>query len=141
MTLTLARDAYDQVVAHARDGAPEEVCGVLGGTTGEDARVTAVRRVTNVADSPRARYELDPGEQLRAMEELEDGGLEVVGFYHSHPEGPPRPSGVDERLATWEGYAYVVVSLAGGDRPDVGCWRYRGEAGFEAEPVRVENGS
>ncbi|MEF8840366.1 MAG: desampylase [Haloarculaceae archaeon] len=153
MTLRLDRSVRGTVLAHARDGAPEEVCGVLGGTHrnratgtttvatgtgatgGDSSHARTVHRVSNVASEPRTRYELDPSEQFRAMEAIEDAGGDVVGFYHSHPRGPPRPSATDEALATWDGYSYVVVSL-GGPEPAVRSWRWTGEA-FERERVEV----
>lgn len=138
-TLTVARPAYDAVVAHAREGALAEVCGVLGGERGadggcegggeaSDARVAAdgVRRVANVADDARTTYELEPTEQLAAMDAVEAAGMDVVGFYHSHPAGPPRPSRTDVARATWPGYSYVIVALDG--EPFVGSWRWTGEA-------------
>lgn len=93
--------------------------------------VTDLRRVENVASNPRDRYELDAGEQATAMREMEARGESVVGFYHSHPRGPPEPSATDARLAAWPGYCYCVVSL-----PDesVTAWRWTGEA-FEPVPV------
>ena len=138
--LLFERAAYDALLVHAREGAPAEVCGVLGGwREGETARVTTARRVSNVAANPRSRYELAPDEQVRVMDAIEDAGAEVVGFYHSHPRGPDRPSGVDEAQATWEGYSYCIVSL-GGERPTVGSWRWTGESGgFVAERVEVQS--
>jgi len=146
MRILLDRSVRDAVVAHAREGAPEEVCGVLGGThgvpgtRGDDGHSHArtVERVPNVAAEPRNRYELDPAEQFRAMEAVEDAGGDVVGFYHSHPRGPPRPSQTDETLATWDGYSYVIVSLGGTD-PEVRSWRWTGGA-FEREAVELDGG-
>lgn len=140
MVLTISRAAYEAIVDHAREGSPEEVCGVLGGahravTEGSEAR--RALRAANAADRPRSRYALDPAEQLGLMDEVEDAGDEVVGFYHSHPRGPPRPSGVDEARATWAGYSYVIVVLDGPDSaPFVGAWRWTGER-FEPERVAL----
>lgn len=135
--LRLTREVHDSIVPHAREGAPREVCGVLGGEHGDESHVEAIRRAENVADEPRARYELDPAEQLRLMEALEDEGHDVVGFYHSHPRGPEGPSATDAAQAHWAGYSYVVCSLAG--EPTLGSWRWRGgDQGFEREDVRVE---
>lgn len=134
--------ARDEMVAHARDGAPEEVCGVLAGERGAAAtegdtadRVTAVRRTANAADAPRVRYRIDPEELLATVERVEAAGSDVVGFYHSHPRGPLAPSATDADRATWTGYVYLVVSLAG-DEPELGAWRWTGD-GFERERVRV----
>jgi len=134
--LRLDRAVYEGVVGHAREGAPEEVCGVLGGTHGTDESHAAVaRRAENAAAAPRTRYEIDPAEQFALMAAIEDEGRDVVGFYHSHPAGPPRPSETDAAQATWEGYAYVIVDLAGAE-PFVGAWRWTGER-FERETVGV----
>jgi len=164
--LVLPRAARGALVAHAREGAPEEVCGVLGGevgvgtpddgtggaggegaaeteddaddtdggATGETARVVVTHRATNVAEAPRTRYEMAPEEQLRLLERVEREGHEIVGFYHSHPTGPPRPSPTDAALAGWPGYRYVVV--VPGEEPFVGSWRWTGDR-FEREAVRV----
>ena len=140
--LVLSGDAYERLLDHARAGAPEEVCGVLGGTTGGEDRSsdTGERRVEtalpveNVADRPRTRYELDPAEQLERIEAIEDEGREVVGFYHSHPTGPSGPSATDRAQATWPGASYVIVDLRD---ERVGAWRWTGDA-FEAETVRVD---
>ena len=135
--LVLPTPVRDDLFTHARVGAPAEVCGVLGGTREEaTVRVETSVRVPNVAAAPEWRYELDPEAQLRAMRTVEERGLDVVGFYHSHPEGPRRPSATDEAQATWPGASYVIVALGGGD-PFVGSWRWTGGS-FEEERVRVE---
>lgn len=146
-TIEFSADAYEAVVAHARGGAPREVCGVLGGEhrgtehagNGHDddrervRRVRSVHRVENVARSPRRTYLLDPKAQLATMEEIEANGRDVLGFYHSHPTGPPRPSAVDERRATWTDYSYVVCLP---DPPFIGSWRWSGEE-FAPETVSL----
>jgi proteasome lid subunit RPN8/RPN11 len=129
--LVLAPGVQSDIVDHAREGTartpPVEVCGVLAGARGATGdRVTDVRRVANVADDPTTRYELDPAATLTAIEEVTDAGTEVVGFYHSHPTGPAGPSPVDRELATWPGYVYLVVSLAGAE-PVLSAWRWTGE--------------
>ena len=142
MTLVLDGAVRDTICEHAMDGDPEEVCGVLGGTRGTDddpSRVRTAERVSNVAATPRTRYELDATEQFRVMETIEDAGEDVVGFYHSHPRGPSGPSSTDEALATWTGYSYVIVSLAGPE-PEVRSWQWTGEA-FEREAVEFDGGT
>lgn len=128
--LSFSRDAYDSLLAHAREGAPAEICGVLGG---EGSTVSSTYRVPNVADAPRTRYELDPEDQLKAIEAAESEG-ELLGFYHSHPEGPSEPSATDRAQATWADAHYVIVSL-----PDesVSAWYWTGEEFVEA-PVGID---
>lgn len=135
--ITLTRDVYDDLIDHAREGRPEEICGVLGGTYHEEeTTVTAARRAANVADRPRTRYYIDPEEQLERIDELEEEGQDVAGFYHSHPAGPTEPSETDAARATWPGYSYVIVALDG--HPYIGSWRWDGEnERFEQEVVRV----
>jgi proteasome lid subunit RPN8/RPN11 len=134
-TLTLARDAYDAIVQHGEDGADEEICGVLAGEHGEtESRVYEVRRVENVAERPQVRYRMDPEELFAVIEAVEDAGLEVAGFYHSHPTGGPQPSETDAERATWPGYSYAICAFDG--YPYLGSWRWTGER-FERETVAL----
>ncbi len=137
MTLVLPSAIADAIREHARTGSPEEVVGVLAGEHGErESRVQRSYRAENVAARPTRRYEIDPKTELELLERIEDAGLEPVGFYHSHPEGPPKPSETDAELAAWPGYSYVIVSLASGE-PEMKSWRWRGDR-YEHEPVRIE---
>ncbi|RQG94394.1 desampylase [Natrarchaeobius chitinivorans] len=121
--LVLPNAVHDEITKRAHDGRPREICGVLGGTFDPDeSRVRSQYPAENVADTPRTRYRIDPEEQLEVFERLEDRGEEIVGFYHSHPRGPPRPSETDVATATWPDRSYVIVSL---EPPDVGSWRWR----------------
>ena len=134
-TLTLARDAYDAIVRHGYEGADEEVCGVLAGEHGEEeSRVREVHRVENVAERPRIRYRMDSEELFAVVEHIEDAGLEVVGFYHSHPAGSAEPSETDREQATWPGYSYAICAFDG--YPYLGSWRWTGER-FERETVAL----
>jgi proteasome lid subunit RPN8/RPN11 len=165
-TLFLPPAVRETLVSHASDGAPAEVCGVLLGTGRESdpVRVTESRPVPNVASEPRTRYELDPAATAAAFEAVEgdvpgdaDGTTEVVGFYHSHPRGPPGPSATDRAQAQWPGYVYLVVSLesgraqatatgaaadadAEGEGAEIGAWRWTGES-FESLAVQVVDGA
>lgn len=134
--LSLSRSGYDEILSHADAGGDEEVCGVLAGERCEDgtARVDAVHRAENVADQPRTRYRIDPEAQLAIIERIEAAGRTVVGFYHSHPRGPPVPSETDAERAAWPGYSYAIC--VPGDRPYLGSWRWTGER-FEREAVAL----
>jgi proteasome lid subunit RPN8/RPN11 len=145
--LVLAASVRDDLVEHAREGAtetpPVEVCGVLAGErdANGERRAIGARRVPNVADRPTVAYELEPAAALAAIDAIEDAGREVLGFYHSHPGGPPRPSDADRAQAAWPGYCYLVVSPSDPDaaEPDssIGAWLWTGEA-FERLSIVVD---
>ena len=86
--IELSRATYDDIVYHAYEGGEAEICGVLAGTHGDDGEpsvVTDTYRAENVAETPEIRYLVDPEEQFELIETVEEDGLDVVGFYHSHP--------------------------------------------------------
>ncbi|WP_306054059.1 desampylase [Natronococcus wangiae] len=139
--LVLPADVRDAIVTRAREGRPREICGILGGDYEKTGRSYARSHypAANVADGPRTRYRIDPEEQLEVFERLEDRGEEIVGFYHSHPRGPPRPSDTDAANATWPDRSYLIVSL---EPFEVGSWRWRepggGDGRFEREEIALE---
>ena len=132
--LRLDSAVRETLLDHAREGAPAEICGVLGGHRDDEVRIESVHRTPNVATRPRGEYAIDPAAQLDAMESIESEGSEVVGFYHSHPAGPAGPSETDATRATWPDFHYVIVSL---DGPTIGAWRWDGER-FERDEVVVD---
>ncbi|SFC43856.1 Proteasome lid subunit RPN8/RPN11, contains Jab1/MPN metalloenzyme (JAMM) motif [Halobiforma haloterrestris] len=135
--IELLRSAYDEIVYQAYDGDEREVCGILAGEYDPDHTVvTDAYPAENVADNPEIRYAIDPEEQFEITERIEEEGLEVAGFYHSHPAGPAEPSETDAARATWPDFSYVIVALDG--YPFVGSWRWRDEEErFDGERVRV----
>lgn len=135
--IEFTRDAYDAIVGHAREGRPLEVCGVLAGEHGDDvSRVERVYRAENVSETPETEYYIDPEAQLAIVEEIEEHGRDVAGFYHSHPAGPTTPSETDADRATWPGLTYAIVCLDG--EPYVGAWRWNDTDGrFDQEVVRL----
>ena len=120
------------LVGHARDAAPAEACGLLGGRSGEPATVTVAIPTPNVADRPRDRYVVDPEALVAGQAALEADGWSLLGFYHSHPRGPPEPSATDRSEARWPDHATVIVSLSGTE-PTVSAY-----LGREFEPAPVE---
>ena len=137
MTLVIPSPIRDAVREHARSGAPAEIVGVLAGHRDTSkSTVSRAYRARNVADRSGTRYEIDPGEEIELLERIDAAGLDCVGFYHSHPEGPAAPSETDARLAAWPGYSYLIVSLEA-EPADVGSWRWDGDR-FECEEVRTE---
>jgi proteasome lid subunit RPN8/RPN11 len=106
-----------EVQAHAGDGYPNEVCGMLIARRGTDL-VTDARRVRNtVVERARDRYEMDPHEQIRIQRECDADGLEILGYYHSHPDHPARAS-ITDSTRSWAGPVYVIVSCVRGEVVD-----------------------
>ena len=109
----------DQIVAQARDEAPNECCGIIGV---RDGAAVAVYPVRNAAASP-LRYEMDPKDQLRVFEALDDAELDVGAIYHSHTRSEPLPSQTDINLAFYPDALYVILGVKDADRDDVRAWR------------------
>jgi proteasome lid subunit RPN8/RPN11 len=108
----------DELIAHAREDAPNECCGMIAAADGEAVRVY---RATNSAASP-LRYEIDGREQYRIQTEIEDAGWDLGAIYHSHTRSAPYPSQTDINLAFYPEALYVIVGLAA-DEPDVRAYR------------------
>ena len=118
--MRIANGLLEQIVAHAREEAPNECCGMIASRDGEAIKVY---RATNAAHSP-LRYELDGAEQYSIQMEIDDAGLELGAIYHSHTRTEPYPSQTDINLAFYPDALYVIVGLAG-DEPDVRAFSIR----------------
>jgi proteasome lid subunit RPN8/RPN11 len=116
----------DELIAHAREDAPNECCGILACENGDSpARAMRVRRAHNVHASPK-RFEIDGKELLGAINEFEDAGWELGAIYHSHTHTEPYPSQTDINFAAnWPGLEWVIVGLAG-EEPQVRSYRIDG---------------
>jgi proteasome lid subunit RPN8/RPN11 len=119
----------DAIVAHAREAAPIECCGLLLGHPA--AGVVESVRARNLAASP-TRYAIDPADHIRARREARERGLAVIGFYHSHPHGSAAASPTDIAEAAYPGAYYLVVGLADAV-PDIRLFKYDG--GFVPVPL------
>jgi len=124
----------DEIVAQARSEAPDECCGLVGTRDGEAVRLLKLR---NAAASP-LRYEIDPKEQLRAFDELDEAGLDLGIIYHSHTRSAPEPSQTDINLARYPDSLYLIVGVAGAE-DDVRLWRIADGQVAEA-PLEVVEG-
>lgn len=103
------------MIAHALEDYPYEVCGLLAGT---DARVAHVYRTTN-SEKSETRYYMDPREQLRFMQDMDDKGLDLLAIYHSHPKTQAYPSATDVSLAFYPDSLYVILTLKDLDSPQI----------------------
>jgi proteasome lid subunit RPN8/RPN11 len=119
---------------HAQSCYPGEACGMLIGPASpeSDGEVCIDYAVCagNAAADPRTWYTLDPGEQLRALKAAREVGLDMVGFYHSHPDAEAKPSKHDLAQA-WPVYVYVIVPVREGVAGEPRAWRLEGQAFVE----------
>lgn len=139
MALHLSKEHEDLIRAHGARDYPNECCGILlGEAEGDAKRVREVVALRNLRlDSARAqellplsdpgreternRFLIDPIEQLKVEKEARARGLEVLGYYHSHPDHPARPSEYDREHA-WPWYSYVILSVRGGQPQEITSW-------------------
>lgn len=117
--LVLPQSIYAGIIAHARAGAPEEVCGILAGRAGV---ATELVRGRNEAANPIMDYWVD-GQTLLKQFEFEDRGEEMIAIYHSHPVDEAFPSATDARNAFYPDAVYLICSLLHPDRPVIRGFR------------------
>ena len=135
--VVLDREHREALAGWARMGYPHETCGLLVGRRLENRGVegslhpprVVVSRVVEApnlnTDRAHDRYELDPSAFVAADLAARSEDLEVVGFWHSHPDSPARPSETDRRAA-WEGYSYLIASVTPDGLADLRSWRLEG---------------
>ncbi len=113
--MKIPQSIINDILAHAKEGYPHEVCGLI---TGKEKLPTRIFRITNT-DKSSVSYMMDPAEQFRAFKEIRNEGLELLAIYHSHPTSPSYPSQTDVRLAFYPEAVYVIVSLQKVGSPEV----------------------
>lgn len=127
---------------HAEGAYPYEACGAIFGTgdgSGEAWRVTSVEPAPNEhAEDQHRRYLVSPAFQAEAERRALAGGLDVIGWYHSHPEDMARPSEYD-RSHAWVGYAYIIHSVRSGRAEDFNAFTLDEQDGTFL-PVTVDSG-
>jgi [CysO sulfur-carrier protein]-S-L-cysteine hydrolase len=107
-------EIYEGMLEHAREEAPNECCGILGGRDGD---ATSIYRATNAEQSP-LRYTLDPNDLFRiTFREIPENDEEMLAIYHSHTASPAFPSQTDINLATYSDSIYLILSLAENEEP------------------------
>ncbi|HEV2382242.1 MAG TPA: M67 family metallopeptidase [Terriglobia bacterium] len=155
MTLRLQSGQLEMIHRHAEADYPAECCGILLGRADAASKdIVDVAPIANLRRDParaqdvipledpnreseRNRFLIDPKEQLRVEKDARARGLTVVGYYHSHPDHPARPSGYDRDHA-WPWYSYVIVSVEAGRARDTQSWVLDDDrAAFQPENLEV----
>jgi proteasome lid subunit RPN8/RPN11 len=144
----------EKIRAHGAGTYPHECCGALlgrdSGVVSESDRGKSLQApareilqlfplVNRRDDSPRNRFSVTPQDVLEAEKAASAQGLEVVGWYHSHPDHPARPSEYDRDHA-WPWYSYIIVSVQNGAPQDMTSWRLNDDrAEFSPEGIEIRH--
>ena len=136
MALTLGPGVDDAIRDHGRGTYPHECCGAMLGRDGVVLEACPLPNTTE--EGPRRRFLVRPQDYRSAERLATERGLELLGFYHSHPDHPARPSQYDLDHA-WPVFSYVIVSVREGDACELTSWRLREDRSvFDEEPVALE---
>ena len=128
-----------RIRAHGVETYPHECCGALLGRDAEDSReVLDLLPLANQRDdSPRNRFEITSSDVQTAEKTAREKGIELIGWYHSHPDAPARPSEFDREHA-WPWYSYIIVSVQAREPGDTKSWRLR-EDRSAYDPEAIES--
>jgi proteasome lid subunit RPN8/RPN11 len=117
--MTMASSVADAVIAHAKECRPRECCGILLGTTDH---ISEAVPAGNLSEIP-TRFLVDPKAHIEARRAARAQGLEVVGFYHSHPHSPALPSATDLAEAQYPECVHLIVGFVEG-MPEIRIFNY-----------------
>lgn len=131
MTIEVTSGVMATLRAEARRAAPRECCGLLLGT---GDRIDKAAPTANVSPEPEMRFEIEPGALFAAHKAARAGGLQLLGYFHSHPAGHPVPSATDCEHSTGDLRIWAIVAAG-----EVAFWRDSGN-GFEPLPWRLVEG-
>ena len=143
--LCMTRAVYDAIRAHGEETYPHECCGaLLGLSTPEGWRVVSPVRAGNARiDSAHNRYSIAPLELVRIERDARRQGLEIAGFYHSHPDHPAQWSATDFAEAHWLGCSYLITEVARGKAAATNSFLLSGpseeDKRFEQESIQLED--
>jgi proteasome lid subunit RPN8/RPN11 len=141
--LAMSGAAYDEIRKHGEETYPHECCGVLLGLSLDGTNeVQAVVRAGNTrVDSAHNRYNIAPEELIRIQRQARERSLDIVGFYHSHPDHPARWSKTDFAEAHWVGCSYVITAVEQGAAKQTNSFLLAGDGEddkrFEDEEIKV----
>ncbi len=136
-SLAITKDIFDQIIAHAKESYPNECCGILIGSYMKGKKVLYVHRADNTnTERAQDRYIISPTEIYLMDREARSQGLDIVGFYHSHPDHPNEPSKTDREWGQPK-YSYIIVSVNNG-QAEARCWCFEDEnAPFKEERIEI----
>lgn len=129
-------DCAGAIFRHLGQAMPNEGCGLLVGQwKGDELLVTDIADSPNISEEAATAFEIDPGVRLKTQRAARDAGLEVVGHFHSHPNGEPRPSDCDREQARMEPeLVWLIMGLRWGGPQGLAAWRLKPDT----EPERID---
>lgn len=139
--LIIAEELILEIKSHGEKTYPEECCGVLIGKFENGEKfVFEILKIENSMELERERrFLITPQDYLRAEKYAREKGFEIVGFYHSHPDHPARPSDYDREHA-FPFLSYIIVSVENGIARDVNSWVLKEDrSGFDFEEIKIKN--
>ncbi len=139
--LTIAQEIISEIRSHGEATYPEECCGVLLGRFEDEGKVVfEILKIENSMESERKRrFLITAQDYLKAERYAREKGFEIVGFYHSHPDHPARPSDYDREHAL-PFLSYLIVSVVNGIAKDVNSWVLKEDrSGFDFEEIDIKN--
>lgn len=140
MALRVSEEVAAKIRAHGAENYPRECCGaLLGRDSGADREALYLLPLLNRReDSPENRYSITPEDFRRAEEAAREYGVDLIGWYHSHPDHPALPSEFDREHA-WPWYSYVIVSVEKGEPRAIASWRLSDDR-MRFAPEKIESG-
>lgn len=141
MSIRLTEAHRQAIGAHGEQAYPYECCGLLLGRMRDGVKVVQEIKPVNNArlDSPRNRYLIPPDEVVQGDRYARQRGLDILGFYHSHPDVAARPSQYDLDHA-WPWYSYIIVSVREGRAAEMHSWILRDDRSqFDPEELILES--
>ena len=137
--LSISKELAERIRAHGAETYPHECCGALLGRDNEPREILGLFPLINRRDdSPQNRFSVTAQDVLDAEKSARRQGLDVVGWYHSHPDHPARPSAYDRDHA-WPWYSYIIVSVAQGHPQDMTSWRLNDDRQqFSPEGIQIQ---
>jgi len=129
--ITITKNAYLEMVEHAKGGVPQEVCGYGAGV---DGVVTKIYQMKNVSATPETFFNFEEKEMFKVLKESRGEGLRLLVVYHSHPIGGNKPSESDKEYLSDPSLHYIIISLKHAEPEVNGFWIKKGEAG----PVEIK---
>jgi len=129
--IAIGRKIAEEMIRHAKEEYPRECCGMLAG---KERTITKLFKTKNIAESEDL-YELDPLEQVKAFEEIDRLSLKLLGIYHSHPNHPCYPSGLDRSQAFYPDTVFFIISLLEFQQPHIKAFRIEKGGVIEEEII------